>query len=111
MENNVSLWMDSDDGSKMIINFNYSTDYQCQYYVLSQLVMNLKFPINKNKTNFQRNSFSSLSILNRPPPGFENTPTKNVMRPTSKFINKAKLNKLSGSYSPLVEDINQDLRK
>ena len=110
MENNISLWLDSDDGTKMIINFNYSTDYQCQYYVLTQLVMNLKFPLIRDKVTVQRNSFSSLSSIYRPPPGFEGVAPKAIY-PPSQFANKTKLNKLSDSYSPLVEDIKQETGK
>jgi hypothetical protein len=70
--------------------------------------MNLKYPIIRSKAVNQRNSFSSLSSINRPPPGFEGASAKVAKYPTSQFTNKTKLNKLSDSHSPLVEDLKQD---
>lgn len=93
----------------MIVNFNYSTDYQCQYYVLRSLVMNLKFPLVRNRAAIQRNSFNSLSTLNRPPPGFESIGSNKLKYPVSQFANKTKVKISSDRFSPNFEDVKQSL--
>lgn len=95
----------------MIVNFNYATDYQCQYYVLRSLVMNLKFPLARNKTAIQRNSFSSLSTLNRPPPGFQSLGSKRLKYPVSQFASKTRANNHDDRVSPNFEDAKQSLIK
>lgn len=83
--------MYSSDCAKIYVNFNYTTDYQFQYYLLGSLVMNIKFPSTRPKMPVQRNSFSSFNMINRmsmAQPSFGGGGRK---PPTSKFASKTKL--------------------
>lgn len=113
MVNNLSLGLTAGDGAKIIVNFTYGTDFQCQYYVLNSLVLNIKYPSMKPKQPGQRNSFSSLSNLNRPPPGFESFGPKNPTMNVSKFAGASKPLGFEGSrgFSPPLEEKKNMVRR
>jgi hypothetical protein len=65
------------------------------------MVLNLKFPIVRNKPPLQRNSFYTLSSLNGPPPGFGNNPSHFKNPSALGFMNKrASMEPCERGFSP-----------
>ena len=88
---NISLSLFAEDESQLLVNLNYINDFQFQRYKLSNLAINLKFPIMRHKPPVQRNSFYSLSSMAGPPPGLGKAEA-NKMGMESTFGNKGQLN-------------------
>jgi hypothetical protein len=65
-------------------------EYGC--HSLENLVLNLKYPLSQPKYPMQRNSFSSFSNLNRPPPGFEGAKSNLGFAPQLQIPNPPLLN-------------------
>mmetsp|Transcript_8753 Transcript_8753/g.9930 ORF Transcript_8753/g.9930 Transcript_8753/m.9930 type:complete len:320 (+) Transcript_8753:721-1680(+) len=90
----------------MTINCNYVNDYQYQCYILSNLIMNLKYPCPKPKSPIQRNSFMAIPSRNRAPPGLENTLNREPNIKLSGFANNKNFGEINQrGKSPPTEEL------